>query len=152
MRAGLLWLWGITAAVMFIGFPLPHPIGAVGVVMPMALQINDLYAARQIEGTHPEFRNSLISALQLGRHGDLPTAIRRAIAHRAAGDVSGVDVETVVNTAALLKAVIRQSMSIVKTPSLTESRIAASRCCGCSSSTTASSATGVCRSSRSPSP
>ncbi|MBN1344259.1 MAG: DUF4175 family protein [Phycisphaerae bacterium] len=67
--------------------------GALGllawlVLVPTARRISDLFAARAIERRHPEFRNSLISAIQLFRHRDLPGSMRAALAARAAGDLA----------------------------------------------------------------
>jgi len=81
-------------------------IGAAGLLawlaaVPAARRINDLFAARTLEHHHPEFKNSLVSALQLAWRGELPGSTRAALASRAARDLAATD---------LWKAVDKRSM------------------------------------------
>ncbi len=86
-------------------------VGACGIVaalalVPMARKINDLFAAWVIEHRFPEFRNSLISALQLIGRGDLPGSIRAALAARAAEDVGAVDLRRAIDLRHLRRAAL----------------------------------------------
>lgn len=58
---------------------------------PFVRQINDLYVARLIEKTHPEFRNTLVDAIQITRHEELPGSVRSAVMERAARDVTCIE-------------------------------------------------------------
>lgn len=64
---------------------------ALAGVLPFTRRINDLYVARLIEKTHPEFRNALVDAIQITRHEELPGSIRAAVIERAARDVTCVE-------------------------------------------------------------
>jgi collagen type III alpha len=85
--------------------------GAVGIfawlaVVPLVRRINDLFAAWVIEHQHPEFKNSLISALQLAWRGELPGSMRAALTTRAAGDLTLVDVRRTVDTRSARRAAL----------------------------------------------
>ncbi|MFP4053304.1 MAG: hypothetical protein ACLFV7_05505 [Phycisphaerae bacterium] len=71
---------------------------AMLVAMPLAQRINDLYVARLIEKSHPDFRNDLTSALQLAGDGHVGKGTLAAIKRRAAGEVAETDVESSVTT------------------------------------------------------
>ncbi|MFP4140683.1 MAG: hypothetical protein ACLFVY_08975, partial [Phycisphaerae bacterium] len=68
------------------------------VVVPLVRKINNLYVARLIERSHPEFRNDLVSALQLEGDARVGAGSLQAIKRRAAGEVAEVEVESSVNT------------------------------------------------------
>lgn len=68
------------------------------VVVPLARRVHDLYAARVIERSHPEFRNSLVDAVLLARHAELPGSVRTAIVDQASGEVDQVDPQKSVST------------------------------------------------------
>ena len=59
--------------------------------LPLARKINDLYIARLIENSHPEFRNALVDAIQLSQHEELPGSIRAAVMDRAARDITCIE-------------------------------------------------------------
>ena len=67
-------------------------------LLPLLRRISDLYAARLIERSHPEFYNSLIGALQIAEHTELPGSVRMAVERRAAQDVDQVDPARAVST------------------------------------------------------
>lgn len=75
------WVYLTGAAILFVRL----------IVLPSVRHISDLFAAKQIENRHPEFHNSLISALQLSRRDSLPGSLRSALAARAAGDLLVTD-------------------------------------------------------------
>jgi hypothetical protein len=65
---------------------------AWAVVRPLLQNVNPYYAAKQIERTLPDAKNSLVNWLDLkGRQ--LPGAIRGAVTHRAAKDFAHADIE-----------------------------------------------------------
>ncbi len=83
-----------------------YVMGSIGwlvaaVVLPLARHINSLYAARLVERSHPEFRNSVVGALQIARHRELPGSVRAAVIERASRDVTHIDVLTSVSTQVL---------------------------------------------------
>src|SRR5438105_3060209 len=59
-------------------------------------RINPYYAAKQLEETIPDAKNSVINWLDL-REEKLPGAIRGAVGQKAAKDLKGTDSEKVVN-------------------------------------------------------
>ncbi len=63
---------------------------AMAAVLPAVRRVNDLYVARLIEHAHPEFRNTLVDAIQLRGRVDLPGSVVTAVVARAAGEVAGV--------------------------------------------------------------
>ena len=84
-------------------------IGALGLLgwlaaVPVVRRINDLFAARTIEQRHPEFRNSLVSALQLVWRGELPGSMRAALASRAAEDLAATDLWRAVDKRSMRRA------------------------------------------------
>ncbi len=64
---------------------------------PLMRRMNDLYAAWLIERAHPEFKNSVVGAVQLGHRVELPGSTRDALERRAALDLTGVDVSACVS-------------------------------------------------------
>jgi hypothetical protein len=83
----LAFLGYVLGVVAFLGF---------AVVWPLCRRINPYYAARRLEATLPEAKNSLVNWLDL-RHRSLPPAIRGAVGHRAAEDARRVDVENAIS-------------------------------------------------------
>lgn len=65
---------------------------AVLIVLPAVRRISNLYAARLLERANPTFQNSLINAIQLETHEELPGSVRSALLARAAVDASRADV------------------------------------------------------------
>jgi hypothetical protein len=68
----------------------------VAVVWPLCRRINPYFAARRLEATLPEAKNSLVNWLDL-RHRSLPPAIRGAVGLRAAEDARRVDVDSAIS-------------------------------------------------------
>ncbi|HMC63838.1 MAG TPA: hypothetical protein VKI65_02760, partial [Gemmataceae bacterium] len=68
----------------------------VALIRPLSRQVNPYYAARQVEQTLPEAKNSVVNWLDL-RAEKLPPAIRSAVGHRAAQDLSQADLETAIS-------------------------------------------------------
>lgn len=62
------------------------------VLLPVIRRISDTYAARMLERQNAIFRNSLINAVQLDRHAELPGSVHAALVARAATDVQTVSV------------------------------------------------------------
>lgn len=73
---------------------------ASALITPLLRHINDAYVARLIERSHPEFRNSVISAVQLARHEELPGTIRSAVIEQAAHDLAEINPRRAVDTRA----------------------------------------------------
>jgi len=87
-RLALRLAYGLGAAVILLRYG----------IVPLARRLNDLFVARLIEQHHPEFRNSLISVLQLAWRGELAGSIRAALAARAAGDLAVTNVRRSLDT------------------------------------------------------
>lgn len=67
------------------------------VVLPLTRRLNPYYAARQVEQSIPEAKNSVINWLDL--HDDnLPAAIHGALGARAARDIAQVDLEQAISS------------------------------------------------------
>ncbi len=65
---------------------------------PLLRRINPVFAAHTIEQSRPTLRNSLINFLLLRSHrGEMSPPIYRALEHRAAADLSQVEVEAAVD-------------------------------------------------------
>ena len=64
--------------------------------LPAARRIGTLYTARLLERAHPTFHNSLVNAIQLEKHRELPGSIRSALLARAAVDAAHADVRRAV--------------------------------------------------------
>ncbi|MGH9677648.1 MAG: hypothetical protein ACRD36_11155, partial [Candidatus Acidiferrum sp.] len=80
----LIYLSGATAYLtIFVGIPLRR-------------RINPYFAARQVERTLPEAKNSVVNWVDLHEH-DLPASIRAALGHRAARDIASADLESAVS-------------------------------------------------------
>ncbi|MFP4355866.1 MAG: hypothetical protein ACLFUJ_12145, partial [Phycisphaerae bacterium] len=65
---------------------------------PMIRKVSDLYAARLIEKAHPQFRNDLTAALQLGADARVHPGTLAAVRRRAAAEIGQVDVHQTVAT------------------------------------------------------
>ncbi len=79
------------------GFVIGAAAYVVKVLMrPFAQTINPYYAARQVERTLPEAKNSLVSWLDL-RDEPLPPSVREAVGRRAASDLDRADLEEAVH-------------------------------------------------------
>ncbi len=68
----------------------------IAVILPAFRRINDLYAARLIERSHGGLHNSLVNAIQLERHRELPGSLRAALIAQAAADAARADVQRAV--------------------------------------------------------
>ena len=89
--------------VLFSGLAGMAAYSAFRIALPSLRRVNGLYAAKTIEDTDPQFKNSLISYLDLRKYRDeLPKRVLRAIEAKAVGDLTKVEVETVVNQKRLL--------------------------------------------------
>jgi collagen type III alpha len=67
-------------------------------------RINPLYAAQQIEQSRPTLKNSLINFLQLRyRSNHVAPAIYQAIEHRAANDLSTIEIDHAIDRSRLVK-------------------------------------------------
>ncbi|MEP0844480.1 MAG: hypothetical protein HRF43_17415 [Phycisphaerae bacterium] len=73
----------------------------VSILVPLIRRIHDLYAARLIERSHPEFRNTLVDAVQLVPRAELPGSVRAAILDRASREVDQADLSGSISTAGL---------------------------------------------------
>ncbi|MBX6313072.1 MAG: hypothetical protein IRY99_09195, partial [Isosphaeraceae bacterium] len=83
-------------------------------VLPLARSVNALYAAKTIEETDPSFKNSLINYLELRRHrGEVSKSFLAAIEARAVGDLTKVEIDTVVNQRHLIQAVYALAALVV---------------------------------------
>ncbi|SFH67471.1 hypothetical protein [Planctomicrobium piriforme] len=75
------------------------------VVWPWWRQINSLYAARQIEKTHPEFKSSLMTWVDFQQSGrEIPPGIRSALERRTAQQISQTNVEEAIDRRLLMRA------------------------------------------------
>ncbi len=92
----LFWASGVAAAVWWLGWRL----------LPLIVRrINPVYAAKRIEHLVPEFKNGLISWLELESlpaHG-VPRGVMSALAYRAARFIGGQDPSATVDTSPLIK-------------------------------------------------
>ncbi len=66
------------------------------IAWPLFRRVNPYYAALQVEHTLPAAKNSVVNWLDLRQH-NLPPAIRGAVSHRAAVDISHVDLDEAVS-------------------------------------------------------
>jgi hypothetical protein len=66
------------------------------VLAPLFRRINPYYAARCIEATLPEAKNSVVSYLDM-RQEAIPQAFRSAIGHKAAKDLAQADLEEAIS-------------------------------------------------------
>jgi hypothetical protein len=90
----LLWLaWVGVAGTYFWLYVLP----------PLLRRINPIFAAHTIEQSQPSLKNSLINFLLLrGHRQEVPTAVYQAIEHRAAADLSQVQIDSAVDRGRVL--------------------------------------------------
>lgn len=66
------------------------------VVRPLGRRVNPYYAAKRLEQTLPEAKNSVVNWLDL-RHQELPGAIRSAVGQRAAHDAARADLDAAIS-------------------------------------------------------
>jgi hypothetical protein len=69
---------------------------AVFVFWPLCRSVNPYYAARRLEETIPEAKNSVVNWLDL-RHEQLPPPIRGAVGQRAARDAVAADIDQAIS-------------------------------------------------------
>lgn len=74
------------------------------VLPPLIYRINPLFAARTIENSQPSLKNSLINFLLLrGQREHTPRLVFQAVRHRAASDLSHVQIETAVDRTGVVR-------------------------------------------------
>lgn len=96
---------GITAGLVFAG---------LRIVLPLIGRVNGLYAAKTIEESDPSFKNSLISYLDLKRHrGEISKAAMTAIEAKAVNDLTGIEIDSVVNQRRLIQVAYTLSAVLV---------------------------------------
>jgi hypothetical protein len=88
--------WARQAAFSLYGLGALAYLG-VFVVRPLSRRVNPYYAARQIEQTLPNTKNSVVNWLDL-RHESIAPAFRSAIGHQAAKDLADADLEQAIST------------------------------------------------------
>src|SRR5436305_1878997 len=66
------------------------------IIWPMFLRVNPYYAARQLEQTVPDAKNSVVNWLDLHALA-LPAAMRSAIGRKAAADLAQVEVDQAIS-------------------------------------------------------
>jgi hypothetical protein len=69
---------------------------------PSRRDINPYFAARQVEQTMPEAKNSLVTWVDFEEDNQLPGSIRNAIAQKAARDLKGVDLNRAIENRRIL--------------------------------------------------
>jgi len=90
-------IW-IRRIVLFLGMGGGAAFTGLRVLKPLLGRVNGFYAAKTIEGADPAFKNSLISYLDLRKHRDeLPRRTLRAIEAKAVGDLTRIEIDSVVN-------------------------------------------------------
>ncbi|MFM7538435.1 MAG: hypothetical protein ACKO9Z_02125, partial [Planctomycetota bacterium] len=89
-------IWAGTAILAILGLSVAIVLSRA-MLRPLVVRINPYYAARTIEASIPDCRNSVINWLDL-RHQTMPAAIRGAVINRAARDIEEVDVNEAVNS------------------------------------------------------
>ena len=97
---------------------------ATRIARPLLWSVNGLYAARTIEDADPAFKNSLMNYLDLRRHrADVPASYLAAVEARAVGDLTRVEIDSVVNqrrliqtSYALAAVVVVASLYLLMTP------------------------------------
>jgi len=101
--SGGLGFWG--RLILLIGLLVAGGWYFVGVVLPPLIQrINPLYAAHTIEESQHSLKNSLLNFLLLRRQRTVvPEVVYQAVQQRAAADLSGVQGETVVDRAHIIR-------------------------------------------------
>jgi collagen type III alpha len=74
------------------------------VLMPLIFRINPIFAAYTIEQSRPSLKNSLINFLLLrGHRREVPQPIYQAIEHRAAADLSQIEIEAAVDRTRVIR-------------------------------------------------
>ncbi|MFO0951818.1 MAG: hypothetical protein U0835_11845 [Isosphaeraceae bacterium] len=94
---GLVFWTAVVAAVWF---------SARRIVLPLISRINGFYAAKTIEEADPEFKNSLMTYLDLRRQrqeGTVSKAAYAAVEAKAVKDLTRVEIDSVVNQRRLLQ-------------------------------------------------
>ena len=89
---------------LVLGFAGALTFAAYRIALPLLRSVNGLYAARTIEQTDPNFKNSLINYLDLRRRrSELPKSVMAAVENKAVNDLTRVDVDAVVNQRRLIQ-------------------------------------------------
>lgn len=87
-----------TLILAFVGYLIGAAVYlGLAVVRPMMQDINPYYAARKVEQTVPDAKNSVVNFLDL-QDQNLPSSIRGAVGQRAAKDLSKADLEQAVSS------------------------------------------------------
>ena len=74
------------------------------ILTPVVHRINPIFAAHTIEQSRPSLKNSLINFLLLrGHRGEVPQLVYRTIEHRAAADLSQVEIEVAVDRTRVIR-------------------------------------------------
>ncbi|MFK7736478.1 MAG: hypothetical protein AB8B50_10635, partial [Pirellulaceae bacterium] len=103
------WLWplpGLARWAVWCGVVAATAFGLVRYILPLILgRINETYAARRIEKLVPEFKNGLISWLELERIPDsgVPRGVMAALAYRAKRFIGDQDPSATVDTSPVIK-------------------------------------------------
>ncbi len=96
---------GVTAGLAYAG---------LRIVLPLIGRVNGLYAAKTIEESDPTFKNSLINYLDLKRHrSEISKAAMRAIEAKAVNDLTGIEIDAVVNQRRLIQVAYTLSAVLV---------------------------------------
>src|SRR5262245_50916967 len=90
--------WGVLA--LYIAFATGFVY--VALFRPSRRQINPYYAARQVEQTVPNAKNSLVTWVDFEEDQQLPGSIRTAIGQKAARDLKGVDLNRAIENRKIL--------------------------------------------------
>jgi len=89
--------------VLFAGMTGGIAFAIVRIGLPLIGRVNGFYAARTIEESDPAFKNSLINYLDLKRHRtEISKAALTAIEAKAVNDLTGVEIDAVVNQRRLI--------------------------------------------------
>ena len=74
------------------------------VLAPLVHRINPIFAAHTIEQSRPSLKNSLVNFLLLrGHRGEVPQVVYQAIEHRAAADLSQVEIDVAVDRTRVIR-------------------------------------------------
>jgi hypothetical protein len=90
--------WGVFAAYLALAAGFIY----VALFRPSRRQINPYFAARQVEQTVPNAKNSLVTWVDFEEDQALPGSIRTAIGQKAARDLKGVDVNRAIENRKIL--------------------------------------------------
>ncbi len=114
----------VRAIVLVVGLIAGLGYFAWAVVRPLVSRVSALYAARTIEQADPDFKNSLITYLDLRRRREeIGASLLGAVESRAVGDLTRVETDAVVNQTrltrafyALMAVVVLFCLYVVSTP------------------------------------